>query len=228
MKKLFIATLCFLVAGQANAQKDDHSTYAIKFAPMQMLMGEVNFSYEQRVSKQSSIEVSLGPTISEIGIMGLVLEDRLATEVGVSKNSSLGFLVALGYRYYPISGMATAPRGLYLGPELKYRTYNTNYIDNISEGFSVPRLDDSKGTASQFSFKFYTGYQFWLGSKFSLDVYTALGFGLTDINRQRVLTNFDPSTNQVQPEWQKYGTSKVTFMGSFGVKFGIGGDRKDK
>lgn len=228
MKKLFFATLCIVLTGNSFSQKDNHSMFAIKFAPMQMLMGEVNFSYEQRVSKQSSIEVSLGPTISEIGIIGLALESRLSTENGVIKNSNLGFLAALGYRYYPISGMATAPRGLYLGPEIKYRVYNTTYSDNVSEGFGLPQLSDTKAAASQFSFKFFTGYQFWFGSKFSMDVFTAVGFGVTDISRQRVITNSDPVTFLPHPEWNKYGTSKVTFMGAFGLKFGIGGDRKDK
>lgn len=217
MKKIIISTVCSLFLFQAMAQKDNHSKYAIKYSPTQLVMGELHFAYEQRIMPQASIEVTLGPTISEIGLPTFLFEN-LISPYAAPRESGLGFFGSLLYRYYPISGLATAPRGLYIAPELKYRVYNSTYVDNIGT------LGQKTGAATQFMFKFHTGYQFWFGSKFSLDVFTAVGVGTTSLTTH---SNYDYTGMPVNA-WTSNTRSKVSFVGSFGFKFGVGGTRKDK
>lgn len=220
MRKNLFYVICFFVIFQASAQKDNHSKFAIKYSPTQLISGELHFGYEQRILPQSSIELTLGPTISEIGLPVLLFNNLIIGNA--SRESGLGFFAGLSYRYYPLSGYATAPRGLYIAPEIKYRLYNTKYVDNMYN------LGDKTGGTTQFMFKFHTGYQFWLGSKFSLDVFTAVGVGTTSLRSYSADYPYDPvSGNFGTPEWRGYSRSRVSFVGSFGFKIGIGGARKD-
>jgi hypothetical protein len=140
----------------------------------------------------------------------------------MTKESAMGFFGALAYRYYPISGLATAPRGLYIAPEIKYRLYNTSYVDEFYG------MGERTGAATQISFKFFTGFQFWLGSKFSIDVFSAVGIGSTSVRTHFVNGIYDPVSNTTTMAWDSYSKSRVSFTGSMGFKFGIGGARKDK
>src|SRR5690606_19744250 len=164
IKLVALGTFLFL-STMIIAQKDNHSKFAIKFSPTQLVTGELHFAYEQRVMKQGSIELGIGPTVSEIGINSFFFENNLGYG-GVLAESSLGFFTSLQFRYYPIEGLATAPRGLYIAPELKFRQYNTIYRDEITN------LGERKGAINQISFKFFTGYQFWIGGRFAIDLFT--------------------------------------------------------
>lgn len=222
MKKIIFIISAISISFLGLSQKDDHSKFFIKFSPTQLVSGEIHFAYEQRVSPQSSIEISAGPTVSEVGINQVYFNNIIDgyNNGGVRQESNLGFFVGLAYRYYPISALATAPRGLYVAPELKFRLYNTKYIDEAAV------LGDKNGTTAQFLFRFHTGYQFVIGRKFAIDVFTAVGLGATYITRYRNLSVY--SSNGYAYEWRPVSRSKVFFSGTFGVKFGIGGNRKDK
>lgn len=222
MKRIIALFVCSFIVFQGISQKDNHSKFAIKFAPSQLVMGELHFAYEQRILPQSSIEVSLGPTVSEIGLTPIILENIAGNANGMTKESAMGFFGALAYRYYPISGLATAPRGLYIAPEIKYRLYNTSYVDEFYG------MGERTGAATQISFKFFTGFQFWLGSKFSIDVFSAVGIGSTSVRTHFVNGIYDPVSNTTTMAWDSYSKSRVSFTGSMGFKFGIGGARKDK
>lgn len=220
MQKILFSALCFLATLHIVAQKDNHSKFAIKYSPTQLVSGELHFGYEQRIAPQSSIELTLGPTVSEIGLPVFLFNNLFIGNA--SRESGLGFFAGLSYRYYPISGYATAPRGLYIAPELKYRLYNTKYVDETYN------LGEQTGATTQFMFKFNTGYQFWLGSKFSLDVFTAVGIGTTSLRSYSADMPYDPVSGIFgNPQWIGHSKSRVSFIGSFGFKIGIGGTRKD-
>ncbi|MCO5259410.1 MAG: DUF3575 domain-containing protein [Crocinitomicaceae bacterium] len=227
MKKIIFICFSMFVGFHTLAQRDEHSKFFIKFSPTQLVVGEMNFAYEQRVSPQSSIELSLGPTVSEIGINKFYLNSIIGNMNyygggNSRKESGMGFFAGLVYRYYPISVYATAPQGLYLGPEVKYRMYNTYFVDNSGV------LDNKIGTTNQFLFRFNTGYQFVVGRRFAIDVFTALGLGYTVITQYNNYTIFDGNYNLYKTDWTARTRNKVFFSGSIGVKFGIGGNRKDK
>jgi len=219
IKLVALGTFLFL-STMIIAQKDNHSKFAIKFSPTQLVTGELHFAYEQRVMKQGSIELGIGPTVSEIGINSFFFENNLGYG-GVLAESSLGFFTSLQFRYYPIEGLATAPRGLYIAPELKFRQYNTIYRDEITN------LGERKGAINQISFKFFTGYQFWIGGRFAIDLFTAVGIGTSNITRHSVLQTYDPNTQIYTGAWHESNRSVLRFTGAFGVKFGFGGPRKD-
>lgn len=222
MRQLFFSLTCAVLAFQGIAQKDNHSKFAIKYSPTQLIMGELHFAYEQRVARQSSIEIGLGPTVSEIGLTPVIFENMFGSYMGWGKESGLGFFGSLAFRYYPISGLATAPRGLYIGPELKYRLYNTKYVDQMYG------LGERVGATTQLSFKFYTGFQFWLGNKFSMDVFTAVGVGNTSLTSHYGNVVYNQDTGMNEYFWDSNTRSRVFFTGAFGFKFGIGGTRKDQ
>lgn len=222
MKKIIFSFTCALIAFQGLSQKDNHSKFAIKYSPTQLIMGELHFAYEQRILPQSSIEVGFGPTVSEIGLAPILMENIVGSSLGISKESGLGFFGSLAFRYYPISGLATAPRGLYISPEFKYRLYNTTYVDDLYD------LGERTGTATQLSFKFHTGFQFWLGGKFAIDLFTAVGVGTTNVNSHFGNAAYDQNTGVYDYKWGTNSKSRVMFTGAFGFKVGIGGERKDK
>lgn len=225
MRKIIFSLGCVLIAFQGLSQKDNHSKYSIKYSPTQLAFGELHFAYEQRILPQSSIEIGFGPTISEIGIIPFILDDVVPSPTfmsGETRENGLGFFGSLAFRYYPISGLATAPRGLYIGPEIKYRLYTTNYVDYYND------LGERTGAATQISFKFFTGYQFWLGNKFSIDLFTAVGVGTTRVERHYAATIYNEVIGDYTNTWMSASRNKVLFTGAFGFKFGLGGVRKDK
>lgn len=220
MKKQIITLLSLAVVAQASAQResDEYSSFAIKFTPSQFVMGEINFGYEQRIAPHSSLELSLGPTISEIGAAQLLTTDldEWDAPAGTTEHGSqLGYFVSLGYRYYPLS-YAKAPRGLYLSPEVKYRVYNTSYIDNAE------LLDDQNGVVTQTMFRFNLGYHFWPGKRFSMDVF--FGFGVSNFERTRyeAVTVYNPDTMMDEYVWDEDKVKEARLNGTFGLKFGIG------
>jgi len=226
MKYTLIALAAFFVHFSGFSQRDDHSKYFVKFSPTQLIVGEMNFAFEHRVAPQSSLEVSFGPTVSEIGINKIYFDNVLNNNNAIyglnsRTQSGLGFFLGLSYRYYPISGASTAPRGLYLGPEIKYRMYNTYYIDNLGV------LENRTGSANQLLFRFHTGYQFVIGKKFAIDVFTALGLGYTVINAYYDIQLYNSQTGGFTTSWYSKTRNRVFVSGSVGVKFGLGGNRKE-
>lgn len=222
MRKIIFIVSAISISFIGLSQRDDHSKFFIKFSPTQLVSGELHFAYEQRVSPQSSLEFSFGPTVSEVGINQVYFNSILDNYTGVRRESNLGLFAGLAYRYYPLSGFSTAPRGLYIAPEIKFRLYNTNYIDEMYV------LSTKTGSTAQFLFRFHTGFQFVIGRKFAIDIFTAVGLGATYITRYKNVGVYNNSSLVTDYKWRAISRNKVFFSGTFGVKFGIGGNRKDK
>lgn len=220
MKQHIISAACVLLTTAALAQreKDEYSAFAVKFTPTQLVMGEINFGFEHRVAPHSSLEVSLGPTISEIGGARLLttdFEDLDAPAGNVETMSQMGYFASLGYRFYPLS-YAKAPRGLYLSPEIKYRVYNVSYRDVMEN------LSDENGAVTETMFRFILGYHFWPGRRFSMDVYFGFGIGNFDRSRYTILETYNPDTMMNEYAWEEDKLTEARMNATFGLKFGIG------
>jgi hypothetical protein len=221
MKNNWLIALFLFSFSTALAQKDDHSIFAVKYSPTQLAMGEFHFTFEHRIARQSSIEVGLGPTISEIGIPQLLYNGILNNNSGVTHKSAMGVFTSVAYRYYPLVNYATAPRGLYVGPELKYRLYTTQFIDNAYG------LGSRNGSVNQFMFKFDTGYQFWFGQTFTLDCFLGLGIGSTRHTAYYATQEYiDEANGWSNPKWASRTNSRIHFIGNIGFRIGVGGPRK--
>lgn len=226
MKSLFVGCIALLLCLNANAQYDSVrivSDKVFKFSPMQLVMGEINFSAEFSINKNSSIEFELGPTISRIGF------GTAATHYGSTidyygpqseRNSAIGMHASVGYRFYPLED-EIAPYGFYLSPIIKYRRYSYLYEDYSG------KLGDAKGFKDQFMFRFNTGYQFWPTDHFSIDVYFGVGLGMrTDLEKYITYNYSDPNDPNSTGTYS-WATSKGTgarLNSTIGVKFGLGAD----
>lgn len=197
-----------------------NNRYLIKLTPTQMTFGEINLGFEYRVADRSSLELTLGPTISQLGSQNVQYEDQIYPGYAGSqyavKKSGLGFFGALEYRFYPLT-YANAPRGLYLAPNVKYRVYNTTVYDNANI------LPDTKDVKTEVMFRLNFGYQFWLSDRFAIDVFSGIGISTPQQKSHYVNLEYDDMGMPVQQtNWSTLTSSNPRLTGTMGVKVGIG------
>ena len=194
----------------------NENTSVFKFTPTQLLAGEINFSFEKQVSKNSSFEIGAGPTISNISIGdngGNHYFDPFYGGSYAYETSALGMFFEAGYRYYPLDETEALNR-FYLSPVLKFKMMNFGLED--ASGV----LSAQKGSDMRMNFAFNIGYQLWMSKTFAMDFYAGLGIGY-----QQYETYF-PEATYVDPEytyaWRKNAYSQARYVFNFGVKVGIG------
>lgn len=224
MKKLLGIIILSTVSFGSYSQDDSgYRKFALKFSPTQLVAGEFNFSYEQRLAKIISLELEIGPTISQFGLnMGnqKLWQGDLGfgnyDPIDADAEASIGFHVSLAPRFYPAATDDTPMKGLYLSPVFKYRQYN--YINEDP----MEVLDNAKSSLSQMIFRFNMGLQFWPGDgNFSLDMFFGVGLGTFDIKGQRINT-YDPGSGVWMTRWETYRDNGIRFNVATGIKFGFG------
>jgi hypothetical protein len=182
-----------------------------KFDPIRMAIGEVNFAYERVIGDQSSLEIELGPTVSNLGANRFdVFNSNTQNSV-----SAMGFFTSAGFRFYPLDGRL-ALNQLYISPKFKFRRYN-----EMIEPSYTSTLSSIKGFSNESIFTFNFGYQQWLADRFSFDYYIGLGIGSYASTSYRMNTIYDGT--QWKDEWQKQSRNYSHFVGTIGMKVGIGG-----
>ena len=190
------------------------NTSIIKFTPTQLLAGEINFSFEKQLSKNTSFEIGAGPTISNIAF-GNVNSHLIDPWGGgyAYQTSGLGFFAEAGYRYYPLDETEALNR-FYLSPVMKFKLMNYG----LSDASGV--LSPTKGNEMNLNFSFNVGYQLWLSKSFAMDFYTGLGIGYQQ------LKSYYPENIYVDPnweyQWRDNSRSGARYVFNFGVKVGIG------
>lgn len=221
MRKLFF-TVILATSFSSLGQEIDrlNNRYLIKLTPTQMTVGEINLGFEYRVADHSSLELTLGPTISNLGGQSSQVENDVVSPGYMNQyaiqRSALGFFGALEYRFYPLS-YANAPRGLYLAPSVKYRVYNTEVSDNAHI------LPDTKNEKTEFMFRLNFGYQFWLSDKFALDVFSGIGLMVDQRKGSYINIEYDEFGMYVeQTNWTSSTNSNPRVTATMGVKVGIG------
>jgi hypothetical protein len=184
---------------------------AIKFSPTQMIMGEINFSWERQLSQKSSIELSAGPTISNIGFG---IQSHLFDPYGGSiETSGVGLFGEVGIRYYPLDETEALNR-FYVSPILKFRQFNFG-LDDISDV-----LASTDGSDVQLNFLFNFGYQLWASKSFAVDFFGGMGIGMRTINSAYVEAIW--ANNQYEYQWIRTRNSNARYVFSAGIKVGIG------
>lgn len=194
--------------------KLNENIQVIKFAPLNMLAGEINFGYERQFGQKGSIDIEVGPTISNIGFG---LNSHIYDPYGSNNTtaiSSLGFLIGAGFRYYPLDETEALNR-FYVSPVLKYKLMNTNYED-LSEILT----DTRTGKKSMMNFYFNFGYQTWLSKSFSIDLFCGFGIGMHSESTFYTTQVFQQ--NEWVSTWQENSVSGAVYVGNIGLKVGIG------
>lgn len=226
MKKLLgfiiFSTVSIGAYSQEVEEYSGDKNFVLKFCPTQLAAGEFNFSYEQRIGRIISLELEVGPTISQFGLnfgnqrlwqgdLGLWNFDA----IDQNANSSVGFHASLAPRFYPASE-DNQLKGLYLAPVFKFRKYN--FTNEDISGV----LDDAKSNIDQLIFRFNMGFQFWPGDgNFSLDMY--FGVGLSTFNlRGQYIDSYVDNQGNAQSRWASYTDSGIRFNAATGIKFGFG------
>lgn len=186
--------------------------WAVKFTPTALIVGEVNLSFEKRIFNSSSVELSIGPTISNIGIGGIEVL-ALKSDV-VSLDSKIGMFVSAGYRFYPNRSSASLKK-VYFSPVLKFRSYRTLMQDDLEN------LEDIVSKNIQTKLLFNFGVQLWPSSNFLFDLYVGIGLGY------RKVEVFSPSSEFDGTQWRHnwvndHGIEGAHLNLDLGVKIGFG------
>lgn len=193
----------------------NENTSVIKFSPTQLLAGEINFSFEKQLSKQTSFEIGAGPTISNIALGdggGNHYFDPMYGSYAY-ETSGVGFFAEAGYRFYPLDETEALNR-FYLSPVVKFKLMNFGLEDAAGE---LPNRD---GSDMRLNFAMNVGYQVWLSKSFAMDFYTGLGIGYQQVQ------SYFPEYAFVNPDyvftWKDNSYSQARYVFNFGVKVGIG------
>ncbi len=192
--------------------KLNDNTQAFKYAPLNILAGEINFSYEKQVSLKGSVEIGIGPTISNIGL-GINSHYIDPTVPTVTEKSGMGFFTEFGYRYYPLDATEALNR-FYVSPIIKYKLLNSTYVDE--SGY----LNPMKSSDSRVNFYFNFGYQIWASKSFCVDFYGGVGIGYRSYAEYRSNSVF--VDNEWKNEWAKVDHSGAQYVANIGLKVGIG------
>jgi hypothetical protein len=192
------------------------SKSVMKYSPLQMVVGEINFGYERKIDEMSSVEFEFGPTLSNVGLT--VTDNHYNDPFGgsyVEETSKLGFFGSVGYRFYPMDN-GKVLNGFYVSPVLKYRLMNFG-IHDYSEN-----LDDTQGSENHMYFTFNFGVQRWLSQNFSLDMFGGIGLGYESHMRFNTAATYDGNTGIYSYYWDRKSFDGVRFVFTGGVKIGIG------
>ncbi len=191
--------------------KLNDNTQVLKFAPLNMMVGEINFSYEKQTSQKGSFELGIGPTLSKIGFG---VDTHIFDTPSVTENSGLGFFTSVAYRFYPLDETEALNR-FYVSPILKFKLLNYSYQDNNTNLGSV------KASDNRLDFYFNFGYQVWAAKSFSLDFYGGIGLGYRTTEEYRVESTYTSSGEWVN-KWVMYSVSGARYIANLGLKIGIG------
>lgn len=218
---LIVSVVSFGAYSQDEMEMDSgEKNFVLKYCPTQLVAGEFNFSYEQRIARMISLELEVGPTISQFGLnFG---NQRLwqgdlwdFNGIDTDANAAIGFHVSLAPRFYPTSE-DNQLKGLYLSPVFKFRRYN--YVNEDMNDI----LDDAKSNVDQMMFRFNMGFQFWPGNgNFSLDMFFGVGLSTFNIKGQYI-DNYVDNQGNVQSNWRSYTDSGIRFNAATGIRFGFG------
>jgi hypothetical protein len=169
----------------------------LKVNPLSLVGGTLNAQYERALNKDMSMQV------------GLFFSSITPTIGGNSyRFSGLGFTPE--YRYYFGYGRKGAPRGLFVGPYLRYSNYTITVRDDMSDIIASANLNSIGGGL-------VLGYQLFLGDVLTLEA--LLGPGLAKNN---LSVDFGEYSSDDIPTYLKVfipGLSPILFRAAFIVGF---------
>lgn len=200
---------------QKREIKYNDNVQVVKFAPLNLLAGEILFGYERQLSEKGSFDVELGPTISKVGF-GIDSHFGNAIEPDVDELSALGIVFGVAYRYYPLDETQALNR-FYVSPQFRFKQMNHNVQD-----FSGILTDVKRGNQVNTNFYFNFGYQFWPSKTFAMDLYAGIGIGMRSERDYYSEAFFNG--NDWEYRWQEVNASGARYLFQLGLKIGIGSE----
>lgn len=194
---------------KSNSYRLNDNTSILKFAPLNMLAGEITFGYEHQTSIKGSIDMELGATLSNIGFG----TSNHIISPNQERNSGFGFVTGFGYRYYPLDNTEALNR-FYVSPVVRYRLYTFGEKDLSGN------LPNTNGRNSSFSFLFNFGYELWASESFAFDFYCGMGLGYQEILSHNATYSY--GQNDWYYEWNTNLESGARYVFTAGLKVGIG------
>lgn len=191
----------------------NENTQVVKFAPLNLLAGEVLFGYERQHGVKGSLDFELGPTLSKIGF-GINSHWIDASTPSEQDLSGIGIVSGVSYRYYPLDETEALNR-FYVAPQFRFKAMNHKVQDVNGFVSGVQR-----GTQMNSNFYFNFGYQSWLSSTFAMDFYMGFGIGMRTERDYNLVAEFQ-DTDWVY-DWEETNYSGAVYVFQMGLKVGIG------
>lgn len=220
MRTILLTSVVLFFGLSLNAQDENQrgprqieNKFAFKFTPTQLIMGELNLSTEFRIARKMSLDIDLGPTISQIGLGGRALEDFDNGQENLIREGSFGYFGALGVRYYPFEKTSALTR-FYLHPQLKYRVYNT-LVSEETEAW-----DQINFSNTQYKFLFNVGWQLWTTKSFGFDFYLGGGIGYRQLEMGTPMLTYE--NNEFQYNWEVELQNRPQLLMNAGIKLAFG------
>ncbi len=151
-----ITAVLFCFAPKAKAQQN-----VIKLNPLSLAVLTLNVQYERALSQATSAQLG-------------VFYTGFSFNVGDGKWSYSGVGITPEFRYYVTNSAQDAPRGLYVGPWVRYQSFNTKIV---VEDFFTGQEEEGKISATNIGGGAILGYQWLFGDSFSLDMFLGPGYG---------------------------------------------------
>jgi hypothetical protein len=150
---LLVTALSLGFISQAQAQKN-----VLKINPLSLALLTGNIQYERALNEAMSVQLGLFYT-------GFSTESA-GVRVGYS-----GLGITPEFRYYVSNSRKDAPRGVYLGPYVRYRNLALSVNDDT---------DDGKWESNLIGGGIILGHQWLIGDAFALDMFIGPGFRSTN------------------------------------------------
>jgi len=208
-----IILLVFCLGFQAKAQNSQPESIirsnGIGFLPQYTIAGGFRFDYDRRLTPKANQWVIVSPQLF------MVTNGRF----GHDFKELSGFGLELKHRIFLADNFLN-PTGFYFqyGPMFQHfsitdtRTFTQSYIENGVEYYTV-KTGEVTTKLNKFGGNFHIGYQWLLGNKAYLDIYTGAGVRISfdDMNE-----GFSPWYNN---SWIDYGYSGTLLDG--GIRLGF-------
>ncbi len=220
----YIAILSLLLAfwaGSAAAQNEEDAyydlpdtmpavTYALKFDPLQVFLGDFQLYFEGTIAKQWSMEVGLGFTRRDYTASFFAYElDDFGDNVDIQTRYAGSLWLK---RYFWDTGELYGP---YMALGLLHRRHDKTYnVINEAGELSGASFDDSRSFTSLMLFGGFQAIP--MQSNFFCDFYLGAGLRFRDFDMVRSTDSNDPDMYSVSREQSWVGALHL------GIKFGIG------
>lgn len=151
---LLVAALSLGFISQAQAQKN-----VLKVNPLSLVLLTGNIQYERVINEAMSIQIGF-------------LYSGFGFETGGIRIGYSGIGLTPEFRYYVSNARKDAPRGVYIGPYVRYR----NFTASVSDG-----QDEGSWNINSIGGGMVIGHQWLFGDAFALDMFIGPGFGSSNI-----------------------------------------------
>jgi len=181
----------------------------IKVNPLLIFNGDIPIYYEHRLSDNVSVEAGIGITHLDYIYEGFRFDENLEN-FDAGRIAKLGYSLRAGLKFYP-SNYTHALDEFYIGPEIRFKHYNTE----ISIQGSTNKIYPEYRTIVDF--KISGGYIYYITDRVMFDFYGGIGLRSKRESRAQIDTS-GPITITIPPSLQRSTLPAL----ALGIKVGFG------